>query len=681
MNTKSKGREISLDIEVWKFDILVGVKYLDTQQYEFKWGKEALELLTRIREKNMQVISFNGNHYDLPILYNYYFNPKNQASFFELSKYIVEDHIPIYMPNDFFNSIDLFELLSQVSKVGLKVIEAILGWEIRETTIDFRYEYKLTEEQKREAEHYNKQDLDAAEELYKHLLPYIQLRIRLAEFLNIPHNYSVPLPTMMGAGLGAHRQLHPRIPLHPSVYTIPIKHEVKDIMIKHMEGNKPGLNYTFEMGGVSYTVGDGGIHSNRDNVVANNVFHVDVKGYYTLLQLLFDLFSRNIPKEGIETILFMYFRRLKMKNSDFSDMPKVLKDKIHNDYPKVYEYVFFGHEEEDKVTAGALKIGVLSIWGAMRNWAHILFDPDVGFLVTLYGQLFLLALIEKFAGNGIDILNANTDGLIVQGDEELIRKLTKEWQEYGFDVEINKYKRFVAKDVNNYILGNKFDKLTFKGRNFSALRPWLISNMITVPQTPVIGKILSELLFYGEEELGDPEEYVRKRIKSDDFKPMDFMFIINHTYKYSGMAYVETSEELQKVNRVYASKNGSTVYKYKGEFGKQNYISVSMPNKSKSVLISELNKEIYEDLMQLYNSEPILKTRNQLYQLIETETVTADGKKLNYKIAEYQYKYPGLPLVKMCNQDMNTVTFKGLDIDYDYYIEQILSLFVTYHLG
>jgi len=659
-------KPVILDVETFRYDLLVGIKDLETGEHKFYWNQNIKPALDKIRMEQRWVITYNGEHYDLPLLYNYFYNPRNQASFYELSKFIVEDKLTLMYPKMFFKSIDLMAALS--SWQSLKIVEAILGWEIRETTISFDYEFKLTPSQRQEIEHYNIQDLDASEALYEKLQKYFQLRVRLAEYLDIEHDYRIPLPTLMGLGLGAHRQVHEPFNIDPKLYDVPIKSEVKEVLLNHMEGKQPGLKYTFTINGVSYTVGDGGIHSNIEPVNQNDVFHVDVKGYYTLIQILFNLFSRNIPVEGIQKIVHMYFERLKLSGSNFDNMSTILRNKIKNEYPDTYEYIFKQDVKLDHITANSLKRGILSVWGAMRNPHHILYDKEVGFLVTLYGQYFIIYLIELLSDQGITILNANTDGLIVSGDFNIIQEQVNKWQEYtGFDVEINKYKRFVAKDVNNYIIGDSLDKLTVKGRDFTGLRDWMFSNIIVVPQTPVIAKILSELLF---KNISDPQSYIESRIK--EFEPMDYMFIANHTLKFSGMVFLETGELLQRTNRVYAHKKGWTVYKYKGDFISHNLVPVS-----EKVYYMDGGKQRYKtikgyvkesNLQSFHNTEGLDK---EYY--IEKPSETSDGKEVLHMFGDNQYKYPGLPLVKTFNDDISTAKIEDMDIDYDYYIQEIIK--------
>jgi DNA polymerase elongation subunit (family B) len=75
--------------------------------------------------------------------------------------------------------------------------------------------------------------------------------------------------------------------------------------------------------------------------------------------------------------------------------------------------------------------------------------------VTMTGQLSLLMLIELFELNGIQVLQANTDGIVTQckrSDEKLFCEIVKYWeQQTGFSTEEVRYKALFSRDVNNYI--------------------------------------------------------------------------------------------------------------------------------------------------------------------------------------------------------------------------------------
>ena len=88
-----------------------------------------------------------------------------------------------------------------------------------------------------------------------------------------------------------------------------------------------------------------------------------------------------------------------------------------------------------------------------NSLVHIvyLYDPQVAYSVTVNGQLYLLQLIEALHLDGIEIISANTDGIIVNGDLDIIDKHLNEWEEkFNFEMEEIMYLHYIARDVNNY---------------------------------------------------------------------------------------------------------------------------------------------------------------------------------------------------------------------------------------
>jgi uncharacterized protein with FMN-binding domain len=83
-----------------------------------------------------------------------------------------------------------------------------------------------------------------------------------------------------------------------------------------------------------------------------------------------------------------------------------------------------------------------------------MYAPNLMIQVTIPGQLSLLMLIECFELNGIEVLSANTDGIVVKclrSKEELFNAIVKAWEKHtGFNTEEVRYKGVYSRDVNNY---------------------------------------------------------------------------------------------------------------------------------------------------------------------------------------------------------------------------------------
>lgn len=75
--------------------------------------------------------------------------------------------------------------------------------------------------------------------------------------------------------------------------------------------------------------------------------------------------------------------------------------------------------------------------------------------VTLNNQLSLAMLIERLLMNGIEVLSANTDGIVCAfppSMEKKYQKICASWQKFdGCELEYADYDKYIRKDVNNYM--------------------------------------------------------------------------------------------------------------------------------------------------------------------------------------------------------------------------------------
>ena len=106
----------------------------------------------------------------------------------------------------------------------------------------------------------------------------------------------------------------------------------------------------------------------------------------------------------------------------------------------------------NKIGAEALKIVINAIFGKFGSDKFMLYDRLCLLQTTLNGQLMILMVIEQLELNGIHVISANTDGIIVKipNDKfDIFHKITDDWCEsnkMGADYEI--YDTLVSRDVN-----------------------------------------------------------------------------------------------------------------------------------------------------------------------------------------------------------------------------------------
>lgn len=120
-----------------------------------------------------------------------------------------------------------------------------------------------------------------------------------------------------------------------------------------------------------------------------------------------------------------------------------------------------------KAETDGKKISCNSSFGKFGSKWSKLYSPDMLINVTLTGQLSLLMLIETLESEGIPVVSANTDGVVIKcprSKEPLMNLIIWEWEQItGFETEETRYKALFSKDVNNYIALKNDSKVKLKG--------------------------------------------------------------------------------------------------------------------------------------------------------------------------------------------------------------------------
>lgn len=183
------------------------------------------------------------------------------------------------------------------------------------------------------------------------------------------------------------------------------------------------------IGESTYQMGIGGLHSTESSAAhhadANTILvDRDVASYYPAI-ILQGHYPKHLGPGFLDVYRWIVERRLKAKAAG------------------------------DKATADSLKIVVNASFGKLGSKWSALYSPDLMIAVTMTGQLALLMLIEWLDDAGIQVVSANTDGVVIkcrrhqQGEMDAI---VSAWEICsGFDTESSHYKALYSRDVNNYI--------------------------------------------------------------------------------------------------------------------------------------------------------------------------------------------------------------------------------------
>lgn len=114
-----------------------------------------------------------------------------------------------------------------------------------------------------------------------------------------------------------------------------------------------------------------------------------------------------------------------------------------------------------------LKIAVNGTFGKTGSIYSILFAPEMLIQTTVTGQLALLMLIEWHEMQRIDVISANTDGIVIKCERNRLPisdNIIAYWEKTsGLQMETTEYRAIYARDVNNYFAVKSDGEVKRKG--------------------------------------------------------------------------------------------------------------------------------------------------------------------------------------------------------------------------
>lgn len=132
------------------------------------------------------------------------------------------------------------------------------------------------------------------------------------------------------------------------------------------------------------------------------------------------------------------------------------------------------HSKEDyidgipkDVLAQVLKIVINSIYGKLGFEKGDICDRLAVLKVTINGQLMIMMLCEELELNGIEVMSANTDGIVVKlykRKKEDFERIATNWKQLTkLDADSEEYKCYINRDINNYVIEELNGKVSYKG--------------------------------------------------------------------------------------------------------------------------------------------------------------------------------------------------------------------------
>lgn len=318
-------------------------------------------------------------------------------------------------------------------------------------------------------------------------------------------------------------------------------------------------------------------------------------------------------------------------------------------FAEVYHTRLRAKSEGDKFTANTLKLILNTTYGASLATTNPLYDPLMGRSVCITGQLYFLELAMRYLRETttVRIIQLNTDGIMILLDEDelpIVYRINDEWQrEKNLILEEDKIKKIIQKDVNNYVMVFENGKVKTKGSyvtfGIAPAGAFKINNDHTIVKKAVIDFFVNgtpvedtingcdnifEFQIIAKAGGGyksvfrvppDFEERKKRWQKENSwYEEVDCgdagggLRRIKKSPRFTWDCYDGPRQEVQRVNRVYASKNPNmgTLRKVKpdGTVGKIGGLpdSVIIDNKNRLTL-DAVDKSWYIKLARKYISD------------------------------------------------------------------------------
>lgn len=504
------------DFEVFKHDWLVVVMDMTAKKtHVIINSPEELEALYKANIKEIWV-GFNSRHYDQYILKAILcgFDPK------KVNDYIITKGNPGWKFSSLFRQFPLWNYDVMLNTdVGLKSFEGFMGNDIKETSVPFNIDRKLTPEEIAETVKYCKHDVEQTVQVFLKRTEEFNTMMYFIKHFGLSMDYISKTKAQLAAEIlggnrkGADFDDEFQFPILDCLHLSKYKH------IAEWYANPENHDYSKKqdkqiVAGVEHTFAWGGGHGARAKYSADGVFLIiDVTAYYPSLQKKYHFGYRVM------------------------------------NHPENFEFIHDSNiaykRKGDKKARQPFKIMDNAISGQMKQKSSALYDPMSNNSICINGQLLLLDLVEHIEPY-CELIQNNTDGIIVklkdyEHDFDVLDDVVYEWeQRTGMKMDFDTYIGTIyQKDVNNYLLiDRKTGAVKAKGGYVMKLNDLSYD-------LPIINKALVDYMIHGIP--------VRRTImECQDLR--EFQLVSRISSKYTHILYGDKPIK-EKCIRVFASNN------------------------------------------------------------------------------------------------------------------------------
>ena len=472
------------------------------------------------RHKSQIWVGYNSRNYDQYILKAILlgFDPK------AVNDFIIRDGRKGWEYSSTFNQIQLFNYDCMDKFRSLKQLEGFMGNNMKETSVPFDIDRKLTNEEIQQTIKYCTHDVEQSMEVFLRNKATFDAHVNLLKTFDLPLNYISKTQAQLSAiALGCVKHDHFDEWEFQFVDTLRIKKYVDVITwFKDPVNHDYSNSLTIDVCGVPHQFGWGGLHGAPVKPIHRKglLIHVDVTSFYPSIMIRYDMLSRNVKDKAV--------------------------------YKQIYDTRVALKKAGKKTEQAPYKIILNSTYGICKDPTSSAYDPRQANNVCVNGQLLLLDLLEHLEGH-CEVIQSNTDGIIIQIPDtdsafDKIDDICYEWEsrtgmQLGFDI----ITEIWQKDVNNYVFKFEDGKIERKGGYVKPLTE--LDNDL-----PIINKALVANMIEGR----SVEDVINSCIYLKDFQK-----IVKVSSKYN-CAWHNGHRLTDKTFRVFASTD-----QHDGYIGKQ----------------------------------------------------------------------------------------------------------------
>ena len=610
------------DIEVFKNDWLFVAKSMDGESKVICWN-DPINLAKWI--KNKILIGFNNAGYDDAVIHHalvYPYAVKGALTVKEFSDLMIYDELDntkrrpeireefrsqrLTFDPPFLSWDVSFHMPFDIRRNSLKKLTmSVLNRRNYDSNVPFDTPRPLTQEERHEVERYCEMDVDNTRDLFlpdpedikkKEENPKYKMREFARDSYDIKWNlmveYKMTAKTLITksssfAGkvlCGEDAKPNPKntfklVDGKRQYYLIPdmayteLKGSpVLDFYIKHQDDpNYIKEKFEYYMGGDDeshkYQFGFGGLHQALINFGSTNLCNFDVASLYPSLLIQYNLMSR-----GAE------------KNPD--------------SYKEVYHTRIAAKHEGKTLLNLGLKLVLNGAIGAMLSNYNPLYDTWSNSSICVHGQLLLFILCKRLYEAGFNIVQTNTDGIMVERREDVdFMPICKKWEEETrLVLEYDDIAILQQNNVNNYYCQFTNGKVKSKGfylsnEKYGKATSIILCNMVT--GKPLLeGTQPRDYVIYKRHSIGE----IYDGVTNQKLEGRSLAFVVGYPEDPRTQSYYSRSRNEREV--VKKDENGKAVVDENGNNVTETINSISKINgfTEHMLLVDDTNTLTFDEI-------------------------------------------------------------------------------------